>query len=35
MIVVRPRVVSHVAFRPPTVLVAGADQIEPSGQEDT
>ena len=34
MIVVPARVVSPVALRRPTVLVAGADHIEPSGQED-
>jgi hypothetical protein len=27
-------VVSHVAVPRPTVVVAGADHIEPSGQED-
>ena len=29
-----PVAVSPVVFRQPTVLVAGADHIEPSGQED-
>lgn len=35
MIAAPARVVSPVALRLPTVLVAGADHIEPSGQEDT
>jgi hypothetical protein len=34
MIDVPAHAVSAVALRPPTVLVAGADHIETSGQED-
>jgi len=34
MIAVAARGVSPVALWRPTVLVAGADHIEPSGQED-
>ena len=34
LVVVSPVVVSPVVFRQPTVLAAGADHIEPNGQED-
>jgi hypothetical protein len=34
MIVVARRAVSPVGLRSPTVQVAGADHIDPSGQED-
>lgn len=34
MIVVPAHAVSPVGLWPPTALVAGADHIEPSGQED-